>query len=66
MRDKTNLATPSLLMTALAGLGALLPGDVIHDTAPVSVKQQSLAEGVAQIEAAQAKRIRKAAKRRGR
>ena len=54
-----------LLMAAMAGLGTLLPGDRIHDIAPISERRrQDPGEAMAQIAAAQAKRERKAKKTR--
>jgi hypothetical protein len=52
-----------LLMAAMAGLGTLLPGDVIHDTAPVTDRARANPTAAEQIAAAEAKRQRKAAKR---
>lgn len=57
---------PRLLMAALAGLGALLPGDVIHDEAGITQEAKANATKLEQIAAAEAKRRRKAEKRRGR
>jgi hypothetical protein len=52
-----------LLMAAMAGLGTLLPGDVIHDQAEISKpRRQTPDEAMAQLAAARAKRERKAAK----
>ena len=55
---------PNLLMAALYGMGRLLPGDVIHDEAGVTQEAKANATKLEQIAAAQAKRERKAAKRR--
>jgi hypothetical protein len=47
----------------MAGLGRLLPGDVIHDQAEISKpRRQTPDEAMAQIAAARAKRERRAAK----
>ena len=54
---------PSLLMVALAGMATLLPGDVIHDEAPLTKAAKSNGTADEQIAAAKAKREHKAAKR---
>lgn len=50
--------------TLFAALATLLPGDVIHDVAPISVKSDAR-HGLDAINAARDKRERKAAKRKG-
>lgn len=57
---------PNLMMAALYGLGRLLPGDVIHDEAEISQEARANATKLEQLAAAEAKRARKAEKRRGR
>jgi len=60
----SNSKRVALLTTALAVLAKRLPGDHIHHVAPTSKQSQSSMDKVAALDAAQAKRNRKNAKRR--
>jgi hypothetical protein len=55
--------TLGLLAAYFGSVGSLLPGDSIHYVAPINRQSQSSADRIAQIDAANAKRARKAAKR---
>jgi hypothetical protein len=54
-----NTKKPDDVTRLFAALAILLPGDRIHDTAPVSRQTQSSLDKVEAIDKAQAKRIRK-------